>query len=409
MMHKQTDRKFVQEYVDIKVSKILGPLLIDLIKSHPENILDYIVTWCRTEGRQYAVQEPLAQQISDKDSDKIHQNTLISQNTLKQVISRNKLKIDSVILSQEVNAHAMFELELMNRIKNRKKKNGISAEAYGNLNRVGDFRPTEYEKDSLTQKNIRIMLTKSFMFDSLNEEELRIIISAMELCTYKQGCTIINEGDHGNKMFLFVSGSLKCFKMIDGKEELVKYYEFGDIFGELSLLYNTPRSASIYSIIESTCYSLDRETFTLIVKRSAIEKRQKVENSLKRVNILKDLTELEISKLCDCLQTEKFKKNDFVITQGEEGNKLYFIQEGRAIAFIRDVNGVDTVVREYEDNDYFGEVAIIEKNKRTASIQVTSDVLVVLSLTRESFSRVLGNIKTLFSKRMRKYVDYKSR
>jgi cAMP-dependent protein kinase regulator len=57
----------------------------------------------------------------------------------------------------------------------------------------------------------------------------------------------------------------------------LKKYQPGESFGELSLLYNAPRAATIIADDEAILWSLDRNTFTHIVKDSASKKREKYE------------------------------------------------------------------------------------------------------------------------------------
>jgi len=63
-------------------------------------------------------------------------------------------------------------------------------------------------------------------------------------------------------------GQLSCYKRLkatDEEDTFLQFYNPGEIFGELALLYNAPRAASIYSVGESLCYALDRECFNNIV------------------------------------------------------------------------------------------------------------------------------------------------
>lgn len=71
----------------------------------------------------------------------------------------------------------------------------------------------------------------------------------------------------------------------------MKTYKSGECFGELSLLYNAPRAASIKAKIPAILWALDRDTFNNIVKGSAIKKREKFETFLSTVDIIKDLDE----------------------------------------------------------------------------------------------------------------------
>lgn len=78
------------------------------------------------------------------------------------------------------------------------------------------------------------------------------------------------------------SGKLSCYK----NGNVVKVYQHGEVFGELALLYNAPRAATIISDTDSLLYGLDRETFNFIVKESAIAKRRKYEDFLNSVEVI---------------------------------------------------------------------------------------------------------------------------
>jgi len=98
------------------------------------------------------------------------------------------------------------------------------------------------------------------------------------------------------------------------------------------LLYNAPRAATITASSDSVLWSLDRATFNNIVKDSAAKKREKYENFLNSVKILSSMDPYERSKLGDALKEQKHVKGDFIIKEGELGDKFFIIAEGEAIA-----------------------------------------------------------------------------
>jgi len=90
-------------------------------------------------------------------------------------------------------------------------------------------------------------------------------------------------------------------------------YEKDSAFGELALLYNTPRAASIKALTDSILFALDRETFNHIVKEAVMKRREIFSSFLSKITLLDTLTPIEKDKICDCLKIEKYNKGDYVI------------------------------------------------------------------------------------------------
>merc|ERR1719188_1575357 len=124
------------------------------------------------------------------------------------------------------------------------------------------------------------------MFSSLDPKDMETIIMAMEEANVMAGEKVITEGEDGDYLFVIESGKLECTKTIDGQEKIVKTCDPGDVFGELALLYNCPRAATVVAKRDCTCWKLDRESFNHIVKDSAVERREKYDRFLQTVAIL---------------------------------------------------------------------------------------------------------------------------
>jgi cAMP-dependent protein kinase regulator len=112
----------------------------------------------------------------------------------------------------------------------------------------------------------------------------------------------------------------------------LKTYGPGEAFGELALLYNAPRAATIIAKDDCLLWSLDRETFNHIVKDASMKKREKYEKFLKSVEIFKSIDAYEINQISDALKTRKVFAGDYIIRKDDIGDEFYILEEGEAYA-----------------------------------------------------------------------------
>lgn len=247
----------------------------------------------------------------------------------------------------------------------------VSAEVYGIFNKKEDFQPKFVEKTEDQQKRISECVTHSFLFNSLDEKDLQTVINAMEEKKFLTGDTVIKQGDNGDVLYVIESGELDCFKVFNEEEgeKYLKTYYSGEAFGELALLYNAPRAATIRAKSDSVLWLLDRETFNHIVKDAAMKKRAKYETFLKSVNILSSIDSYELGQIADALKIEKVKAGDTIIKMNDIGDNFYIIEEGSAYASKQLNDGEEEVnVKDYNPGDYFGELALIKNDLRAANV-----------------------------------------
>ena len=175
------------------------------------------------------------------------------------------------------------EEEIQPKKKNIKKQRaGVSAEVYGTFNKKGNFQPKVIPKSNETKQKLSQRLLQAFMFTALDEKDFNIVVDAIEEVKGVAKDVIIKEGDQGDCMYVLESGMLDCTKTFAGNKDPthLKVYQPGEGFGELALLYNAPRAATITAKTDYVIYRLDRDTFNHIVKDASSKKREKYDNFL---------------------------------------------------------------------------------------------------------------------------------
>jgi hypothetical protein len=150
----------------------------------------------------------------------------------------------------------------------------VSAEVFGKFNKKEDYVPPVHAKTAEQVAAIKQRMEGNFMFDTLNPVDTKAIIDAIEATSRKAGDVIIQQGDDGDNFYVVEEGLLTCTKRMkadDAEETFLKEYKPGESFGELALLYNAPRAATIVvKSDEVQLWSLDRNTFSNMSKRYPI-------------------------------------------------------------------------------------------------------------------------------------------
>ncbi|CAE8739509.1 unnamed protein product [Polarella glacialis] len=310
-------------------------------------------------------------------------------------------------LGQEEEEDDDMEIEFVEPPKgiNRGNRQSVSAEAYGAWNKKAEFNAPVYEKTSEQKARIERCLEPSFLFQGLEKQDMQTVILAFKEKNAEADERIIQEGDDGESMYLIEEGVAECFKKIDGTDLCVKTCSPGDVFGELALLYNCPRAASVVCKEKCILWELDRETFNNIVKEAAAKKRDTYTDFLKKVPLFANVDQYEIMTMADACKEQNFQGEDTVIIkQGDSGDKFYVVVEGECIAKKAFVSGQEPQkVMTHKVGDYFGELALISNTLRAASVHAATPEVKLLSMERRTFTRLLGSMKEILQREGKRY------
>lgn len=87
-----------------------------------------------------------------------------------------------------------------------KARTSVSAEAFGKYNKKAAFTATVIKKNESTKDKIRHRLMQSFMFMALDEQEMEVVIDAMDEKKVSAGVDVIKEGEDGDVLYVVEEG-----------------------------------------------------------------------------------------------------------------------------------------------------------------------------------------------------------
>uniref|UniRef100_A0A8C1AY79 cAMP-dependent protein kinase type II-alpha regulatory subunit n=2 Tax=Cyprinus carpio TaxID=7962 RepID=A0A8C1AY79_CYPCA len=124
----------------------------------------------------------------------------------------------------------------------RTKRQAISAEPTGlDPNQLTHVTLTNYSKSEESRELIQKALLENDFMKHLEASQILTIMDCMYPTTLAQGCCVIQEGDDGSTVYVLEEGSVEVTK---GEQKLCTI-EPGKVFGELAILYNCTRTATV--------------------------------------------------------------------------------------------------------------------------------------------------------------------
>nr|Q8TF77.1 RecName: Full=cAMP-dependent protein kinase regulatory subunit; Short=PKA regulatory subunit [Mucor lusitanicus]CAC81804.1 cAMP-dependent protein kinase A, regulatory subunit [Mucor racemosus] len=248
-----------------------------------------------------------------------------------------------------------------------------------------------------TSERIKVSISNNFLFRNLDEEQYLDVVNAMSEKRVVKGTTVIEQGSVGDFFYVVESGTLDCFI----GQNKVTNYEAGGSFGELALMYNAPRAATIITTSDSVLWALDRNTSAPSLMENTSRKRRMYEYFLSEVVLLKSLESYEQHKIADALESVYFEDGQEVVKQGDVGDQFYIIESGEAIV-LKEENGVQQQVNQLERGSYFGELALLNDAPRAATV-VAHGRLKCATLGKKAFTRLLGPVLDILKRNSENY------
>ncbi len=108
------------------------------------------------------------------------------------------------------------------------------------------------------------------LFHGLNNKQLKLLANRFVPRSYEAGKNIVTQGKGGEGMFVMISGRAEAVvESSDGTKNTVNEFVSRDFFGEVAMLDDGPRTASVIATEETECLVLTRSDFIALMKNDA--------------------------------------------------------------------------------------------------------------------------------------------
>lgn len=126
-------------------------------------------------------------------------------------------------------------------------------------------------KDEAAVQRISQCVEKNAMMKHLSPEYRKVVIDSMKEVKATAQEKVITQGEVGELWYVVEQGALEAWKKYEGEDEArkVKSYAVGDSFGELALMFNQRRAASVSAAEDSILWAVDQATFKAVMLASA--------------------------------------------------------------------------------------------------------------------------------------------
>lgn len=181
--------------------------------------------------------------------------------------------------------------------------------------------------DEADMAEIRKALKKHFIFSQLNEREIEFFTKEMKPCSALRNNYIFKQGDKSGSYYILLEGA--CQVEINGEKK--RTLNYGDSFGDLGIIYNAPRSASVFALTDCELVEINRNVFKQVMDDINQQHEKENKKFLEVLTFFKELTEEQKNALASTCFTETYDEGQVIFNQGDDANSFYVIKQGTVL------------------------------------------------------------------------------
>lgn len=246
----------------------------------------------------------------------------------------------------------------------------------------------------VSKLNVSDLIGTVPVLNGLPTEVLKQLSKHAKSVTFLADDIIIGEGERGDALYIIIHGVVSVYK---GNKEITTLSN-GDFFGEMALFGTQVRTATVKAKHPSTLLRLSRQDVLQLASEGTElkhrlahikEERETQTYLLDLVPLLRGLSSEILDLLVDKTMALRFKPGDVVMTEGKSGDHMLIIIHG-AVSVYRDRK----LIAELKEGDFFGEMALLGDQLRTATVKVKEQAT-LLKLNRRYILQIAENFPEL--------------
>ncbi|GHG79014.1 hypothetical protein GCM10012319_30380 [Comamonas sp. KCTC 72670] len=235
------------------------------------------------------------------------------------------------------------------------------------------------------------------LLSQVSRDAFVALLESLQVRAFFPGQAVVEEGDPGASMFAMVEGRADVMRALeDGQRRSVGTVAPGDFFGELALISEGPRLASVVAAERAVLLELTRASMEAVASRhpevtavvDAFYRRRMVENLLRSNPLFNQLTPAQKAAVSRDFALRTVAAGEALLTQGQPGDAFYVLLRGRCTPWLEQLHGRRVALSELREGDVFGEISLLLDKPVSATVR--ADVAsVVLRLERAAFQKHL--------------------
>ncbi|KAI9197507.1 uncharacterized protein BJ171DRAFT_221852 [Polychytrium aggregatum] len=186
--------------------------------------------------------------------------------------------------------------------------------------------PSEYTKRD-TELIFRLTSTMpAFAKYTLPVRKALSKVTKFEL--YKQGRVIVREGHEAENFYFIISGQVEVRKNMEGQSVLLNILKSGDSFGELALLQNVKRAATVITLMDTEFLRVNKGDFLDVLKSESERDLTERLELLESIPLFKMFSKSALIHLAATSQSRDYMANQTIITEGDFPQSIVIIKDG---------------------------------------------------------------------------------